>query len=128
MRTYIDQSRVSRDTDRKIHAADLEMNGLFVQMVPAIARKLARDDASGWKLGIRSVALTHERRAVGRRRLTMHILHIDGVVGHLRGKSSASNAPEAVTARIGVRSARFERRQWRPGVRVERGAAHALSV
>ena len=41
MRTYIDQSRVSRDTDRKIHAADLEMNGLFVQMVPAIARKLA---------------------------------------------------------------------------------------
>ena len=41
MRTYIDQSRISRDSDRKIHAADLEMGGRFVQIVPAIARKLA---------------------------------------------------------------------------------------
>ena len=41
MRTYIDQSRVARNSDRRLHAADLEMSGRFVQFVPAIAQKLA---------------------------------------------------------------------------------------
>ena len=41
MRTYIDQSRVARNSDRRLHAADLEMSGRFVQLVPAIAKKLA---------------------------------------------------------------------------------------
>ena len=41
MRTYIDQSRISRDSDRRLHPADLEMSGRFVQLVPAIAQKLA---------------------------------------------------------------------------------------
>lgn len=41
MRTYIDQSRIARNSDRRLHAADLEMSGRFVQIVPAIARKLA---------------------------------------------------------------------------------------
>ena len=41
MRTYIDQSRISRNSDRRLHAADLEMSGRYVQLVPAIAQKLA---------------------------------------------------------------------------------------
>ena len=41
MRTCIDRSRSSRNGDRRLPAADLEMSGRFVQLVPAIARKLA---------------------------------------------------------------------------------------
>ena len=61
MKTYIDQSRISRDTDRKIHAADLEMSGAFVQLVPAIARKLApRARTWNWKKEAQELAKSQE--------------------------------------------------------------------
>ena len=67
MRTYIDQSRISRNSDRRLHAADLEMSGLFVQLVPAIAQKLApRAATSQWAREIeRLKGIEEELRALG---------------------------------------------------------------
>ena len=50
MRTYIDQSRISRNSDRRLHAAGLDMSDRFVQLVPAIAQKLApRAVTTDWR-------------------------------------------------------------------------------
>lgn len=70
MRTYIDQSRISRNSDRRLHAADLEMSGRFVQLVPAIAQKLApRAITADWPREIeRLKAFEAELRMLGRRR------------------------------------------------------------
>ena len=79
MRTYIDQSRISRNSDRRLHAADLEMSGRFVQLVPAIAHKLAsRAVTSDWSLEVErlkkieedfgSLKETHEQHRCQRER------------------------------------------------------------
>lgn len=41
MRTYLDQNRILHETDRRFHAADLEMAGGYVQIVPAVVERLA---------------------------------------------------------------------------------------
>ena len=70
MRTYIDQSRVARNSDRRLHAADLEMSGRFVQLVPAIAQKLApRAVTTDWAREIeRLKGIEDELMALGKRR------------------------------------------------------------
>ena len=62
MRTYIDQSRSSHNSDRRLHASDLEMSGLFVQLVPAIAEKLApRAIPPDWRSSIDLLKEIEER-------------------------------------------------------------------
>ena len=39
MTTYFDQNRILRDSDRRLHAADMEQSGGFIQIVPAIAQR-----------------------------------------------------------------------------------------
>ena len=70
MRTYIDQSRIARSSDRRLHAADLEMSGRFVQLVPGIAEKLApRAATTNWAREIeRLKGIEDELRALGKRR------------------------------------------------------------
>ena len=41
MKTYFDQNRLIHETDRRFHAADIELAGGFVQVVPAVADRLA---------------------------------------------------------------------------------------
>lgn len=40
MTTYFDQNRIIRDADRRLHAADMEHTGGFIQIVPAIAERM----------------------------------------------------------------------------------------
>ena len=40
MTTYFDQNRIIRDADRRLHAADVEQSGGFIQIVPAIAQRI----------------------------------------------------------------------------------------
>ena len=50
MKTYFDQNRIMRGTDRRFHAADVEMQGGKIQTVPAVARHmtpLVREGAWG---------------------------------------------------------------------------------
>ena len=70
MRTYIDQSRISRNSDRRLHAADLEMSGRFVQLVPAIAQKLApRAVTTDWPREVdRLKGIEDEFSVLGKRR------------------------------------------------------------
>ncbi len=52
--TYHDQNRLIHETDRRLHAADMELSGGYVQVVPAVARKLApfvEERALGWSEG-----------------------------------------------------------------------------
>lgn len=51
MRTYFDQNRIMQGTDRRFHAADIEMEGGRLQTVPAVASRmtpLVRAGAWGW--------------------------------------------------------------------------------
>ena len=41
MRTDFDQNRLVSRTDRKFHATDIELAGGFVQIVPAVAARMA---------------------------------------------------------------------------------------
>ncbi len=41
MRTYFDQNRLLKETDRRFHAADIELAGGFMQIVPAVVARLA---------------------------------------------------------------------------------------
>ena len=70
MRTYIDQSRVARNSDRRLHAADLEMSGRFVQFVPVIARKLApRAVTTNWAREVKRLkGIEDEFMVLGKRR------------------------------------------------------------
>ena len=52
--TYHDQNRVIHETDRRLHAADMELSGGYIQVVPAVAEKLApyvRPSALAWSHG-----------------------------------------------------------------------------
>ena len=39
--TYHDENRLIHETDRRLHAADMELSGGYIQVVPAVAKKLA---------------------------------------------------------------------------------------
>ena len=39
--TYHDQNRLIHETDRRFHAADMELSGGYIQVVPAVAKKLS---------------------------------------------------------------------------------------
>ena len=41
MKTYFDQNRLLKETDRRFHATDIELAGGFVQVVPAVVARLA---------------------------------------------------------------------------------------
>ena len=41
MRTYFDQNRLLKETDRRFHATDIELAGGFIQIVPAVVARLA---------------------------------------------------------------------------------------
>lgn len=52
--TYHDQNRIMHETDRRLHGADMELSGGYVQVVPAVAEKLApyvRPSALAWSHG-----------------------------------------------------------------------------
>ena len=68
MKTYFDQNRVVRPTDRRWHAADLEYCGLRLLTVPAMAAKLAPNVAVGaWGRNEQQLAqLAREAREEGR--------------------------------------------------------------
>ena len=40
MKTYFDQNRLVKETDRRFHATDIELSGGFIQIVPAVAARL----------------------------------------------------------------------------------------
>ena len=40
VRTYLDQNRLTTECDRRFHAADLELAGGVVQVVPAVVERL----------------------------------------------------------------------------------------
>lgn len=52
--TYHDQNRLLHETDRRLHAADMELSGGYIQVVPAVAKKLAslvQESALAWSEG-----------------------------------------------------------------------------
>ena len=54
MKTYYDENRVVMGTDRRFHAADVELAGGYLQVVPAVAEKLVpgiQVSALGWTEG-----------------------------------------------------------------------------
>ena len=40
MKTYFDQNRLVKETDRRFHATDIELAGGFIQIVPSVAARL----------------------------------------------------------------------------------------
>ena len=52
--TYHDQNRLIHETDRRLHAADMELSGGYIQVVPTVAKKLAsfvQESALAWSEG-----------------------------------------------------------------------------
>ena len=52
--TYHDENRLIHETDRRLHAADMELSGGYIQVVPAVAKKLAafvQQGALAWSEG-----------------------------------------------------------------------------
>ena len=69
--TYHDQNRLIHESGRRLHAADMELSGGYVQVVPAVAKKLAplvQERALAWSEGqaIQLEALQEERDEVRR--------------------------------------------------------------
>ena len=52
--TYHDENRLIHETDRRLHATDMELSGGYIQVVPAVAKKLAplvQEKALAWSEG-----------------------------------------------------------------------------
>lgn len=57
MKTYFDQNRLAPESDRRFHAADLELSGGYVQVVPAVVERLAPQVVVGaWSWSDRTLA------------------------------------------------------------------------
>lgn len=72
--TYYDQNRLIHGTDRRLHATDMEMAGGYVQIVPAVAEKLARGvepSALAWSHGqaLQAEAIAPDEDALRERRI-----------------------------------------------------------
>ena len=70
--TYHDQIRLIHEADRRLHAADMELSGGYIQVVPAVAKKLAsfvQEGALGWSEGQTQQAEALQNDAEEARRL-----------------------------------------------------------